>query len=101
MNKTPIMQDPVLLKKARSIFGNIVMKAYVVTWNFGNGTKSEIHDRLVFDLYKKSDRSVGIDVGARQVLLVFENGKSVEIETSEWGHITPAPTKGVYEVERN
>ena len=80
--ETVIKKDPVLLKIAKGIFGDIVKQAYVSALVF----ESEIAEVKIqcntFNYFETE-----IDLEADPIILTFSNGKNVEFKISEWGSI--------------
>jgi hypothetical protein len=71
---------------ACNIFGaDIVADAFITTWDYGNSESGEIEKRLVTESFKKVEPK--IDVSSTDVIVVFVNGKSVSIWSSEFGAI--------------
>ena len=56
--------------------------AFVMTYDYGNSESSEIEKRLVAESFKEVQ--LEIDVSSTEVIIVFVNGKSVSIWSSEF-----------------
>lgn len=81
-----IRRDQNLYTMACNIFGaDIVADAFITTYDYGNSESGEIEKRLVTKSFKKVEPE--IDVGSTEVIVVFVNGKSVSIWSSEFGAI--------------
>ncbi len=93
MDKIAIKYDKHLTELAKSIFGNVVEKAYYTTWDFGNSSKAEILERLKWIQSKYAD-SIDISNG---IWIKFTTGKIVEF-SSRWRAICPAEIDKSYEV---
>lgn len=84
---TVIRKDKNLKRVATNIFGDIVKEAYITTWISGGSKEAqEAMERLKDEAESvKSDNE--IDIGTREVVIVFTNEKVVSISSSEWGSI--------------
>jgi hypothetical protein len=81
-----IRRDQNLYVMACNIFGaDIVADAFITTYDYGNSESGEIEKRLVAESFKKVEPE--IDIGSTEVIIVFVNGKSVSIWSSEFGAI--------------
>jgi hypothetical protein len=81
-----IRRDQNLYAMACNIFGvDIVADAFITTCDYGNSESGEIEKRLVTESFKKVKPE--IDVSSTEVIVVFVNGKSVSIWSSEFGAI--------------
>jgi hypothetical protein len=79
-------RDQNLYIMACNIFGaDIVADAFITTYDYGNSEGGEIEKRLVTNSFKKVEPE--IDIGSTEVIIVFVNGKSVSIWSSEFGAI--------------
>ena len=94
MEKIAIKYDKDLAKMAKSIFGNIVERAYYTVWDYGS--KAETRQRLKNE---EQDVSDTIELGHNDIWIKFTSGNMVSFASSEWGHIAPAEIKKSYEVE--
>ncbi len=92
-----------LTKKAIEIFGDIVKKAYVTTWDYGtlfhdsDTNKKRVESRLLFvipDFYDKPT----IPYSGRSIWVEFKNGKVVDFKSSSMATIENAATEKCYEL---
>jgi len=96
MNTTAIRYNKELTATAKAIFGDIVAKAFTTTWNT-TSTKEDVQQRLSSEDRDFIREEIEIDIGATEVWIEFTNGKTVAMQSSEWGTIEPAKVSISYE----
>ena len=95
MEKTAIRHSAELTVMAKKVFGDIVNKAFVTTWDICSD-KDEVMSRIEAEARGLSGDN--IDIGATTLWIMFKNGKFVEFQSSEWGTIGSADTDNSYEL---
>lgn len=84
-----------LTEVARNIFGDIVDKAYVTTWDI-NSDKYEVSPRLdEWGLVKSKDTE--INYCGDTIWITFTNDTLVEFKNREWAYITLWNIANAYE----
>ena len=84
--KAFIMFDEKLTLMAREIFGNdIVDKGYVV--KEGHRFESMSEFKVCIKKYLQTSLSDTINIGSKNIMIRFKNGKEVFFRSSEWGCI--------------
>ena len=87
MDKIAIKYDKHLTELAKSIFGNVVEKAYFSTDRCYS--KSEIREELKRDKERISNDGSDICLDSNDIVIKFTSGRKVSFRTSEWGWIEP------------
>lgn len=93
--KTVIRYDAQLTSAAKNIFGDIVERAYVTTYDYSSD-KDEIALRLNRAVFVKSEDGE-INYSAETIWIRFTNDKLVEFSNSEWAYITLVSMDNAYE----
>lgn len=92
------IENPELLKAAKGIFGDLVVKVWEVRCPEYITVKGEKTGRKAFEaaIYPKvsgGHNSIGLNPG--EVWIEFSNGRVVTFSTSEWGTLKLADQEGV------
>lgn len=95
IEKMAIRYDPILTKMAVNIFGDIVEKAYITTWDISSD-RNDVISRLNNNSFFESKDPV-IDYSGEVIWIRFTNGKIVEFQNSEWAYISPIDSTNFYE----
>lgn len=89
MNRTATMEDPVLLEIAQAVFGaDLVVRAWVETYDYGNDTQVSLERRLHEGLFQRPPEFGGeLDYDDTDIVLEFNNGRRLRFWASEWAGI--------------
>lgn len=86
---TKYRKNKSLLSKAREIFGDVVVSAYVADTCWDEKSKSglaKLFQTIRFDNPKSISFGEGEDI--REIVLKFQNGKIISFFSSEWGSMS-------------
>lgn len=86
-----IEHDNNLLAQARAVFGeDLVVAAYVTTWVGDHDSEDALKKRIADERYESPDLCPdgSIDIGEKEILITFCNGRTISFQSSEWGSIS-------------
>lgn len=92
MSERILRYNEYLTESAKSIFGDIVEKAFISTYNYSNydndikGIEARLNKEM--DSIECDDKAIKYDESA--IYIKFTTGKLVEFNNSEWAHIMVA-----------
>lgn len=95
MSEIVMRKDKNLTMAVKNIFGDIVDSAYVTTWNI-RSSRLEISERIKNEFYESAEDE--IDIGGKNIIISFKNGKSVYFTNSEWGSMSAIDLSKVEEI---
>ena len=99
MSKLAIRYDRNLTNSAKSIFGGIVDKAYISTYDIDS-----IHDDIMSrlnEIMSVSSNERQIDYGSETICIKFTSGAIVEFKNSECAFISSIDETDLREVEES
>lgn len=81
-----IREDSKLLRQARTVFGDLVKKAWVTAYHYDHVPKSDTEERLKMSSDKLNERNKAgtLRYDTEDIILEFSNGKTVMFTSSEW-----------------
>ena len=92
--KTAIRFNKRLTELATKVFGDIVARAFITTWDLGS-TDTDIEKRLQeADCYNSESDEINFD--DKVIWIEFINGKIVDFYSAEWGAIKQADLSTSY-----
>ena len=99
-NKIVIKYNKELTRRAALVFGPVVKKAYVSTWDI-NSSQIDIKQRLNREEHsvKNSPVKDALDFDSCNIIVEFLSGVVIKLSSSEWGSIGIADTNNMIQWE--
>jgi len=98
--KTVIKYSKELTRRAALVFGPVVKKVYVSTWDI-NSSQIDIKQRLNREEYSVRNTPVkdALNFDSCNIIVEFLSGVKIQISSSEWGSISIADTNNMTQWE--
>jgi hypothetical protein len=94
MIRTAYKRDTLLFQTAQRVFGDIVIDAFITTWDI-NSSEKELIERLNNNIFTDIEDKINYD--GKDIILKFVNDRMIVFTGSEWESISQM-TEDFYEI---